>query len=107
MFQISILTPKADTAELENIIIDSDYYTCEDFKLSEILAKNFIDGFLKSGVFSCEPTDYSFGSDTFSIACNKLNLHLHKDSLNSIHCVELSSLKSRIDGEYSSKFEFK
>lgn len=103
MFQISILTPETSTLELENIINESDYYCCEDFNLTEVLTRNFIDGFLKCGSFSCVQTENTRDDDCFLISRNKLLLRLHRDSLYSLQAVELSSLKNRSVGEFFGK----
>lgn len=93
--QVSVLLPQADISDFVAIINDSDYYGCEDLKLSHILNKNFIDGFIRCGVFSCVPSFSPGSSDSFSISNNKLHLHLSKDSLQSLQAVELTSHKSR------------
>lgn len=95
--------PEADTTELENIIKDSDYYTSDNFNIADILKKNFIDGFLKSGSLFCSTVSAEF-DDSFTILNHKLSVHLHKDSLYSLPVIELNNFKIRSDGEYFGNF---
>lgn len=101
--------PEADTRRLESIISDSDYYSCDNFKLSDILTKTFVDVFIKFGEFTCVSMNTAHASsdfdDAFYVVNNKLKLRLHKDSLHSVGAVELTSLKHRLDDDdFLSKF---
>ena len=101
---MSLLLPETDTTVIENIFADSDFYGCEDFNLSDVLSQEFIDGFLKNGIFSCIPVEQDRSSDSFSFHNNKLSLRVHKDSMYSINGIVLASLKPRREGEFFGKF---
>lgn len=103
---MSILIPEVDTTELERIFHDTDYYSCKNFNISDALKKNFIDGFLKSGSFTCLPVNYSDCFDYFTISNNKLYLRLHKDTLYSVPAVELSKFKVNVKNEFYGKLSF-
>lgn len=99
------MLPDADTSRIEDIINDSDYYRCDDFKIIDVLNQSFVSGFLKSGVFYSKslPSASSELSDEYSLFNNKLLLRLHKQSMNSVNAIELGKLHPRADGEFLSK----
>lgn len=100
LLQVSILTPEVDTTELERILQDSHCYSCENFNISDIFGKSFVEGFLETGKFSLMPAEYSDVSDSIVVTENKLVMRLHKDTLYSESAVELSKYKIGSDDEF-------
>ncbi|CRL04114.1 CLUMA_CG017226, isoform A [Clunio marinus] len=98
---VSITLPEVNITEIERIIKDSDYYSSNDFHISLIMNKNFIDGFLLNGDFSCLPEHLPEFDDYAYVSNNKLFIRLFKDNFCSCNNVEIQKYKIRCSGDFN------
>jgi hypothetical protein len=92
---VSILLPDHETDEIVAILNDSDYYSADHFKLTDVFNKNFISAYINTGCLSINSLSQisSEPCDKFSLINGKLILNLHKDTLTSLCATTLAEFK--------------
>jgi hypothetical protein len=106
LFKLTIILPEQSTVDkVQDVINDSESYTVEDFHVSDLFHKCFIESFLKSGRFDCCPVIHKLQEIKFIIEKNILTFSILKSSLYELQVVEL--MKNRVESNddlFYSKF---
>ncbi|XP_070506321.1 uncharacterized protein [Chironomus tepperi] len=83
---ISIFIP--ETMPIESM--NDAYYSIEEFKVADILTKNFIDGYVLKGDLCCASTNDNFENCQFILSDKKLTLRLDRELYYSLSAVHLT-----------------
>ncbi|KAG5683883.1 hypothetical protein PVAND_013144 [Polypedilum vanderplanki] len=96
---VSILLPDFETSGLEDCF-NFTYYSIAEFKITDLLNKSIIDGYVNNGELVIASNNQNFDTYEFLLVDRKLLLKLDKNLYYSLNAVHLSKYQTKSEDEH-------